>query len=398
MIHPCRHHFMPRSKKTIALIFPVNIGYSQLLTAGVIERHLELRNWNFINLPRHTPGVSPLPPGNFPIDGAIVWTEPRDLYVKELAQRGIPVINCGVEWANEPGIVRVTPHIDDVNRAILTHFQSLGLKRVVILGYGLNIRPATQGVLQAMADIARGMDMDAVVHDIGGEKSPAADPQRLLCYAEETHLQKLLHSLPKPSGIYCAGDQMGHLLCSVAADCGYRVPEDFAIMGGGGEVIGELSHPPLTSVLAPMRAIGRRAVDLMVDWITHGPPAESHVIVRGADMIVRESTVGKSGRTMLASIRRFIEENAMRGISMDELVERSQVSAKTFNREYKNAFGIKPLDEVNQLRIARARRLIVEEKCSIGEVAQRCGFTSQAAFYNYFFRHTGIKPSQLLKS
>jgi LacI family transcriptional regulator len=389
---------MPKTKKTIALIFPVNVGYSQMLTAGVIERHVELRNWNFINLPRHTAGVSPLPEGNFPIDGAIVWCEPRDVFVRELAQRGIPVINCGMEWADEPGVVRVSPHIDDVNQMIITHFQSLGLKRLVILGHGLSTRPATQGVLQAMADIAQDMGMDAVVRDIGGEKGPGADPRRLLCYAEETHLQKLLRSLPTPSGIYCSGDYMGHLVCSVASYCGFRVPEDFAIMGGGGEVIGELSHPPLTSVLAPMRAIGRRAVDLMVEWISTGHIAESQVIVRGADLIERESTVGKSGRTVLAAIRRYIEENAIKGISINELVERSQLSAKTFNREYWNAFGIKPLDEVNQLRIAQARRLLMENKYSIGEVARRCGFSSQAAFYNYFSRHTGMKPSQLIKS
>jgi LacI family transcriptional regulator len=392
------HHSMPQTKKTIALIFPVNVGYSQLLTAGVIERHLELRNWNFINLPRQTPGVNPLPEGNFPIDGAIVWSEPRDLYVKELVRRGIPVINCGMEWANEPGVVRVSPHIDDVNQKIITHFQLLGLNRLVILGHGLSARPGTHSVLQAMADIAQGMGMDALVRDIGGEIGPGADPRRLLCYTEEPQLQKLLQSLPTPSAIYCTGDYMGHLVCSVASHCGFRVPDDFAIMGGGGEVIGELSHPPLSSVLAPMRAIGRKAVDLMVEWISKGHLSESHVIVRGADLIERESTVGKSGRTMLAAIHRYIEKHAITGISINELVERSQLSAKTFNREYYNAFGIKPLDEVNQLRIAHARRLLIENKCTIGEVAQRCGFSSQAAFYNYFTRHTGMKPSQLIKT
>lgn len=397
--YDCSHiyHAVSQTQKTIALIFPVNVGYSQLLTAGVIERHLELRDWNFITLPRHTPERSPLPEGNFPIDGAIVWSEPRDVYVTELVRRAIPVINCGVEWANEPGVVRVTPDIDDVNQKIVSHFQSLGLKRLVILGHGLGTRPATLHVLQAMADIAQGVGMDAVVHDIGGEEGPGADPRRLLCYTEETHLQKLLRSVPLPSGIYCSGDYMGHLVCSVANDCGFRVPEDFAIMGGGGEVIGALSRPPLTSVLAPMRAIGRKAVDLMVEWISKGRRPESQVIVRGADLIERESTVGKSGRTMLAAIRRYIEEHAITGISINELVERSQLSAKTFNREYWNAFGIKPLDEVNQLRIAHARQLLAENKCSIGEVAQRCGFSSQAAFYNYFTRHTGMKPSQLSK-
>jgi len=96
---------------------------------------------------------------------------------------------------------------------------------------------------------------------------------------------------------------------------------------------------------------------------------------------------------MLESVRGFIEERAVKGLGMGELQEVSGLSAKTLTAQYAAAFGIKPLDEALHLRIAEAKRLLEENGLPITEIAARCGFSSQAGFYNYFKRHTGISPS-----
>lgn len=348
-------------------------------------------------MPRWAPGISPLPDGDFPLDGAIVWVEPRDTFVMDLVKRGIPVVNCGIEWAQEPEIVRVMPHAADINLKIVEHFLSLRLKRMVVLGHKMQARPATQRVMQEMVDAAIAQGMDAVLRDIGGEDSPSFSPRRLLSFADETQLKKLLATIPKPAGIFCAGDSMGYMVSLIAEDGGWRVPEDLAIIGGGGEVIGELAHPPLTSVMAPMREIGRAAVNLLHEWFDTGVRPDSPVIVRGADLRERESTLGRSGRVVLAAVRRYIEEHAAQGIAMGDLLHVSGISAKKLNQEYKQAFGVSPLDDAVQHRVSHARRLLEEAKWSIGEISQRCGFTSQAAFYNFFHRHTGITPSEVVK-
>mgnify|MGYP002784353723 FL=1 len=239
--------------------------------------------------------------------------------------------------------------------------------------------------------------MDAVLRDIGGEYSPSLSPRRLLSFADETQLKKLLATIPKPAGIFCAGDAMGYMVSLLAEDGGWRIPEDLAIMGGGGEVIGEMAHPPLTSIMAPMKEIGRTAVNLLQEWFETGIQPSSPVTVRGAELRERESTLGRSGRVVLAAVRRYIEENAAKGIGMNDLLEVSGMSAKKLNQDYQQAFGIRPLDEVIQIRISHARKLLEENKWPIWEISRRCGFSSQAAFYNYFHRHTGITPSEIGK-
>lgn len=389
---------MKSADKIVALVFPPHIAYSRGVTQGVIDRHLESRGWMLINMPRFDAGRSPLPDGDFHLDGAIVWAEPRDLYVQELVDRGVPVVNCGLEWGGVKGVVRVSPKPLDVNQAVVDHFTSLGLERMLILGHKLDKRPATTVVLNHLASVGRAAQMEVEIYDIGGEEGPGASPRRLLNYAHEDELIAKLMAYPKPAAVFCSGDYMGYMVCAVARHCGLRVPEDLAIMGGGGEIVGELSHPPLTSVLSSTRELGRVAAEVLEDWLEHGQPTTHHIEVGGAEIIERESTVGRSGRLALAAVHRFIEEHAVRGIALDELVTVAGMSAKTLNQQYVAAFGVKPLDEANRLRIAAAKALLQSETLSVADVAKRCGFSSQAAFYNYYARHTGDKPSNQKRS
>ncbi len=216
----CGHNGCVKSAdKIVALVFPPHIAYSRGLTQGVIDHHLESRGWMLINMPRFDAGRNPLPEGEFHLDGAIVWAEPRDTYVKELLDRGVPVVNCGLEWGDVDGLVRVTPKPLEMNQTVIDHFISLGLERLLILGHKLDKRPATQVVLDHLAGIGRDAGMDVEIYDIGGEEGPGASPRRLLNYAHEEELKQKLRALPKPAAVFCSGDYMGYMVCAVAKHC-----------------------------------------------------------------------------------------------------------------------------------------------------------------------------------
>jgi transcriptional regulator GlxA family with amidase domain len=89
----------------------------------------------------------------------------------------------------------------------------------------------------------------------------------------------------------------------------------------------------------------------------------------------------------------LIEREAVRGVSLGELVAASGLSTKTLVRRYQAAFGVDPIDEVNKLRLAEAKRLLVAGDMKVADVAAKCGFSSQAAFNNYFRRHGGCSPT-----
>jgi DNA-binding LacI/PurR family transcriptional regulator len=380
-------------KKVVALIFPPHSSYSRGLTEGVIDRHFKERDWMIVELPRYVIGQSPLPERRFRLDGAIVWAEPRDQYVLELVGLGVPVVNCGMEWGGRPGVMRVHLRHEDLHDEVIRHFTALGLRRAVTLGHELKQRPATLAVLKSFVKLATKAGLEASMSELGGTESPSASPRRLLEYEEETELAAWLTALPKPIGVYCCGDHMGYLVSEVARHLRLRVPEDLAIIGTGGNIVGSLAHPPLSSVAGPAREIGRVAAEQLACWLARGERPTPAVAVPGATLIQRESTVGKAGQVALEAVRRHLAENAAHGVLLSELVALSGISVKTLVQQYEEAYGIKPRDEIHVLRVAEAKRLLQESQHSVAEIASLCGFSSQASFYNYFHRHEGRSPS-----
>ena len=91
-----------------------------------------------------------------------------------------------------------------------------------------------------------------------------------------------------PRGLVCASDQHALALLDVLTSLGIDVPGQVAVTGFDGVVAGRLSHPSLTTVRQPMEAMGRLAVDILMESLaTRGAaPLDRTLPVR---MVVRRS-------------------------------------------------------------------------------------------------------------
>jgi AraC-like DNA-binding protein len=56
--------------------------------------------------------------------------------------------------------------------------------------------------------------------------------------------------------------------------------------------------------------------------------------------------------------------------------------------------GLTPMALVRQRRLRLARQLLLHSTLSLGEIAVRCGYTSQSAFSAAMLRDTGCSPRQ----
>jgi LacI family transcriptional regulator len=72
---------------------------------------------------------------------------------------------------------------------------------------------------------------------------------------------------PRPTAIVCANDYcaMGALLA--LNEAGLAIPQEMAVVGFDGITSGRYTQPSLTSVRVPMRAIGKRAVERLLELI-----------------------------------------------------------------------------------------------------------------------------------
>lgn len=75
-----------------------------------------------------------------------------------------------------------------------------------------------------------------------------------------------------------------------------------------------------------------------------------------------------------------------------ELAAESHVSRSVFAQRFQTTIGVPPLRYATELRMRLANQWLTHESVSIDVVAQRLGYTSQAAFSRAFKRVIGLPP------
>jgi LacI family transcriptional regulator len=91
-----------------------------------------------------------------------------------------------------------------------------------------------------------------------------------------------------PDAVVCANDQMAIGAMRELQAAGLRVPADIAVTGFDDIYLGSMLTPPLTTVRQPMRRLGERACDLLLERIAD--PARPRRVERlPTTLIIRES-------------------------------------------------------------------------------------------------------------
>lgn len=378
--------------KMIALCLPAALSYRHDISEGVAAYYFRQRRFKMVELPLTGIGRSPFDQVA-QLDGIITWTEERDTWLLDYVNKGIPVVNCGMEWMDHRGIANVFFDYPEMHQTIIRHLRDLAVKRVVIMGHDLEFRPQTTASFDDFIALATDAGLSASRWQLDG-KSPVLQPQRLLERVMDHKLMDFLRHLPRSTAVLCASDQMAFIVSEAAQDLGLVIPDDIMIIGRGNSYQGLFAHPPLTFIAGNARGIGEQAALCLMEWLKTGQAPFLRKSVSGSTLHMCESTTGKSGNVILEMTRRVIQERAPTGVSLNQVVHLSKLSAKTFVHRYQEAFGVNPSEEIQELRYQHCCQLLEEMNLSLADVSSQCGFSSQAAFSNYFQRHAQMTPSE----
>jgi LacI family transcriptional regulator len=100
---------------------------------------------------------------------------------------------------------------------------------------------------------------------------------------------------PLPEAIFCVNDSVAIGCLEALAEVGVRVPADVSVAGIDDNVAAKTTVPQLTTVQQPLRAMGQRAVQELLQRIEDDkkfgllPPAPVDPIVFPTKLILRES-------------------------------------------------------------------------------------------------------------
>lgn len=82
---------------------------------------------------------------------------------------------------------------------------------------------------------------------------------------------------------------------------------------------------------------------------------------------------------------------------VEEVVRRSGLAERTFNRRFSSATDYAPLAYVQQLRVADAKRRLERTDASVEEIGWRVGYEDPTFFRRLFKRLTGLTPGRYRK-
>ncbi len=219
-------------------------------------------------------------------------------------------------------------------------------------------------------------------------------PQDRIWEREQSLMARWISKLPTPIGLFACDDDRGREVLEVCGLAGLHVPEDVAVIGvDNDEVFCELSDPPLSSIALNAETAGYRAAALLDDLMRGRVRKRQQIIVEAVRVVTRRSTdIVAVEDEDIATALQFIRHEQGCGISVDDVVERVALSRRNLEKRFRKAIGRSILDEIQLVRLERAKRLLVETSYPISKVAEVAGFGSAGYFIQFFQKQVGKTP------
>ena len=331
-------------------------------------------------------------------DGIIVRVESRNI-AERLKRLGMPVVNILGDFHSD-GIPHVLADNQLIGRLAAEHLLERGYRNFAFCGLkGINWSDS------------RFLAFSKRVRESGYECAHfyAVPPYGLQPWysisrspweAAENVLAKWLKKLPIPSGLMVCSDLRGQFVIEACRRAGIVVPEQIAVIGADNdEPICELCSPPLSSVIPNHEQVGYQGA-VLLKQLMNGEllPASTVVKVSPRGVLLRQSTdVLAMDDRIVAEAVRFIREYACDEIGVDDVVNHVRISRSVLQRKFRQELARSIYDEIMQVRLSYAQRLLAESDLSIGIVADKSGFGSQEYMTDVFRRKLGNPPAKYRK-
>lgn len=107
-----------------------------------------------------------------------------------------------------------------------------------------------------------------------------------------------------------------------------------------------------------------------------------------------EDAAGPEGDAplLIVSVLDYVRAHYAEDITLSKVAERFYVSPNHLGKLFKNATGKTFTSYLNQTRIQRAKRLLLDPTIRINEIADEVGYSDYTYFYQVFKKYEGVSP------
>lgn len=310
---------------------------------------------------------------------------------KVAAAWGVPVVNV---YAGSPAANRV-PGVfvdyEEVGRLRAQHLLSRGVRNFACL----SIEDRRTNQWQADAFVAT---IAAAGYSVTRLDLPRDWGDSLPVYRRnEKRMHQWMDRWTLPIGVAFPADDYARQVAQFAAERGWRVPEDVAIVGGQNEEhLCENPRPTLTSVEMGFERVGYEAARLLESLMDARRSTDAkQVRLPPVGIVVRESTdFYASGDDVVSQAQAFIALRCHMDLDVRKVAAKVCVSIRTLQNRFHEVLGRTVGQEILRVRLERVKRELVGSDRSIKEIATRAGFPSNAKLSAVFRREVGMSPRE----
>lgn len=218
-------------------------------------------------------------------------------------------------------------------------------------------------------------------------------------YRWDTDLGQWLASLPKPTAVMTASDNIAVSVIEACRLAKLTVPEQVAVLGvDNDELYCNSSRPTLSSIHPNHVEMGRRAA-FELDRAMQGRKYERNPIyIPPIGVVERSSTYAMPpAGALIRSATDFIRQNFHSGITVKDVVKHVGASDRLVRLRFRDVTGKSIRDTLLNIRMEAAQKALQGTDDPISLIAKNCGFSSICRFTHFFTQQTGESPTSWRK-
>ncbi|MNG13224.1 Bifunctional transcriptional activator/DNA repair enzyme AdaA [compost metagenome] len=110
--------------------------------------------------------------------------------------------------------------------------------------------------------------------------------------------------------------------------------------------------------------------------------------------ITKAQKAGSKSGNLVSLIEQYIHEHYAKDLGLEQIAEEMGVSVKYVSRVFKDKKDEYLTDYINQVRIEKAKEMLVQTDLRVTEIAVIVGIHSRTTFLRVFKKVEGISPNE----
>jgi len=378
---------MPKNQKRVLLA----LGWYDYRVHQGIEKYAQEHGWNlYADFAREK-----VIPWGWEGDGILAWLGAGDDLAEFVKVCHKPTVDFSLRRA-QIKYARVLEDHEHAARLAADHFLTRGFSNFMFYSDADNWSYEERGLgfLKALEKTGHACTW------LRWRQSPAFSAGRGEWKRKRKWLAAQMKKAAKPLAVFAANDQQALDVLESCASIGVAVPEEVAIVGTENYLLApDAMQTPISSVDTNLEVLGYRGAELLDRMMAGQPAPRQPIRVPAVGVLARRSsdilTIQHQG---VAKSLRYIWEHGHEPICIKDLVGISGMSRRGMHKAFLEHLKRTPGQELQRIRIERAKKLLAETNHKIEPLARLCGYQSINSFCVAFKRATGMSAKTYRES